>query len=69
MINSINRCIVHLGRMAAPFKWQFILISVFVVTTLTWYIHREWSMALMKKRGMEDDAMEIALSTVVKASV
>ena len=55
--------------MAAPTKLYFILIAVFVITTLTWYIHREWKMALMKRRGMEDDAMEIALSTVVKASV
>ena len=55
--------------MVVPFKWQFILIAIFVITTLTWYIHREWKMALMKRRGMEDDAMEIALSTVVKASV
>ena len=55
--------------MAAPFQLLFVFLAVFVITTLTWYIHREWSMALMKRRGMEDDAMEIALSTVVKASV
>ena len=55
--------------MVAPLKLHFVLIAVFVITALTWYVHREWSMALMKRRGMEDDAMELALSTVVKASV
>ena len=58
-------------RMASPFKLYAVLAAaVFVITSLlTWYIHEEWRLALMKRRGMEEDAMEIAMSTVVKVRV
>ena len=55
--------------MASPFKWHALLAAVFVITSLTWYIFREWRLALVKRSAMEDDAMELAMSTVVKVSV
>ena len=55
--------------MAVPYKWHSLLAAVFVITSLTWYIFREWRLALVKRSAMEDDAMELAMSTVVKVSV
>ena len=56
--------------MASPFKLYAVLAAaVFVITSLTWYVHKEWRLALMKRRDMEEDAMEIAMSTVVKVRV
>ena len=47
-------------------KWHTVLSAMFVITSLTFYIYREWRLALMKRKGMEEDAMELAMSTVVK---
>ena len=55
--------------MASPFKWHALLAALFIITSLTWYIYREWRLAQMKRRSMDDDAMEIAMSTVVKVTV